>query len=445
MSSSTAAKTKNIPWWIPTVYLGEGLPYFAVNVLAVALYTNLGVGVKEMTFWTSLLSLPWVIKPFWAPIVDIIATKRKWVLSMQLVMAALMALITFLIPMPFYFSATLGAFFVLAFLSATHDIAADGYYMLALTHHQQAAYSGLRNTFYRIAAVAAQGGLIALAGHFHDNAGLSYTRSWSYIFALLAAVYTCIYIADRYLMPKPESDRQNHEKSIGDILRDFGDTFVTFFTKRHIVVALLFMLFYRLPEALLSKILFPFFHASRADGGLALSDQQIGLGYGFIGVIALLAGGILGGICVSMGGLKKWLWWMALSLTIPSGFYCYLAMAQPDNIWLINAGIGIEQFGYGFGFTAYMLYLIYFCEGKYKTSHYAFCTGIMALGMMLPGMASGWLLEHLSSYRFFFDTTGPTGYVNFFWFMMATAVLTFAVCYLVKIPADFGKKTTGKK
>lgn len=437
-TSDQTSKRGHKPWlWIPTLYFAEGVPYFAVNSLAVLLYTQMGIPVAKMAFYTSLLSLPWVIKPFWAPIVDIISTKRSWVLTMELMISVAMALICLLLPLPSFFALTLIVFFIMAFLSATHDIAADGYYMLAIPHHEQALYSGLRNTFYRISNLFSQGGLITLSGLLIAG-GMSVQNSWISVFATMAVFFFAIMAFNSFTMPKVRDNNIEGERSLSQVLTDFTETFKVFFTKRNLGAALAFMLLYRLPEALLIKLTMPFFKASHADGGLALSNAEIGIANGTVGVIALLAGGIIGGICISRGGLKKWLWWMALSLTIPSGFYCYLAMVQPDSLWLLCVGIGLEQFGYGFGFTAFMLYLIYFSDGKYKTSCYAFCTGIMALGMMLPGMAAGWIFDLLKPLHIF-SATGPQGYVNFFWFMMLCCIPTFIVCSLVKIPASFGK------
>lgn len=427
------------PWlWIPSLYFAEGIPYFAVNTIAVLLYTQMGIPVKEMAFYTSLLSLPWVIKPFWAPVVDLISTKRKWVIWMELVISVALAAVTLLLPLPAFFSLTIAVFMLMAFFSATHDIAADGFYMLGLTHHQQASYSGLRNTFYRISSLFSQGAMIGLSG-FLIAQGIGVRKSWMIVFGILALLFFFIAIYNNFCMPKPREDAPRNDANAVEVLKEFLHTFRSFFTKKHIGVALAFMLLYRFPEALLTKLTMPFFKASRLDGGLALDNGAIGLAYGTVGVIALLAGGIVGGVCIGRDGLKKWLWWMALSLTIPSGFYCYLAMVQPVNILVICIGIGLEQFGYGFGFTAFMLYLIYFSEGKYKTSYYAFCTGFMALGMMLPGMAAGWIYDKLSTLQVFAGS-GPQGYVNFFWFMMLCSVATFSVCALVHIPKDFGKK-----
>lgn len=430
---------KRTPWaWIPTLYIAEGLPYFAVNVLTVLMYTNMGIDLVQMTFYTGWLYLPWVIKPFWSPFVDLIKTKRSWLLAMQLLIAIAMAGVGLLLPTSIFFSGTLVLFWLMAFFSATHDIAADGYYMLELDNHNQAAYVGVRSTFYRIASVIGQGGLVILAGWLETSLG-DISEAWSIVFIILSAFFFIVFAWHLWAMPVPVKDRPAAGVTPRTIFKDFGMTFVTFFKKPHIWTALAFMLLYRLPEALCIKLVSPFLKAPLQEGGLALSTTQIGFVNGTVGVIALLIGGILGGIAISRGGLKKWLWPMALSLTLPCVVYCILAMAQPHRFWLICTAIEIEQFGYGFGFTAFMLYLIYFSRGESQTSHYAFCTAFMALGMMLPGMAAGWIHDMTDSINLF-GMGGPQGYVNFFWFVMLTCAATFAVCIKVKIDPEFGKK-----
>ncbi len=428
------------PWrWIPTLYIAEGLPYFAVNTLTVLMYTNMGVGLKEMAFFTGWLYLPWVIKPFWSPFVDLIKTKRYWTLAMQIVMAVTMALVGLFLPTSGFFAATLVCFWVMAFCSATHDIAADGYYMLELEEHEQAAYVGVRSTFYRIASVIGQGGLVILAGALEERCS-TIAAAWSYTFYLLSIFFVCIYLYHLFWgMPRPKRDEQREVVTARAIIRDFALTFVTFFRKPHIWSAMAFMLLYRLPEAMCVKLLQPFLKASIAEGGLGLSTAEIGVVNGTVGVIALLAGGIVGGIVISRGGLKRWLMPMALSLALPCGVYCWLAMSQTDNFMLICSAIAIEQFGYGFGFSAFMLYLIYFSRGESQTSHYAFCTAFMALGMMLPGMAAGWIHEQLSAINLF-GGAGPQGYINFFWWVMVCCVATIVVSMIVKVDPKFGIK-----
>lgn len=436
--SSEKTEGSHSPWaWIPTLYIAEGLPYFAVNVLTVLMYTRLNVPLQEMAFYTGVLYLPWVIKPFWSPFIDLFKTKRLWTISMQFIIAASMAAVGILLHAPFFFFATLVAFWIMAFASATHDIAADGYYMIELTPHQQAAYVGVRSTFYRIASVIGQGGLVILAGKLEESGNM--TRAWSITFLILASFFLLVALYHTRFMPRAAGDKPIPGVTARTIGADFARTLVTFFQKPHIVTALLFMLLYRLPEAMCIKLVQPFLVAARADGGLGLSTVQVGLVNGTVGVIALLAGGILGGIVISSGGLKKWLWPMACALTLPCILYCWLAMTQPDNFTMICSAVAFEQFGYGFGFTAFMLYLIYFSQGESKTSHYAFCTAFMALGMMLPGMAAGWLHDLFARYSIF-GAAGPQGYVNFFWLVMLCCVATFAVCAAVHIDPQFGKK-----
>lgn len=432
-------KIKRSPWaWIPTLYIAEGLPYFAVNTLTVLMYVNMGISNARMAFYTGWLYLPWVIKPFWSPFVDIIRTKRWWTLSMELLLACSMAGVAFTLPMPFFFSFSLAFFWIMAFFSATHDIAADGYYMLELTPHEQAAYVGVRSTFYRIASVLGQGGLVILAGVLEQRLG-DVPAAWSITFGVLAAFFFLVWVYHLRFLPHAATDVPRREHSAHEIMKNFGETFVTFFRKPHIVSALCFMLFYRFPEAMCIKLVQPFLVAPREAGGLALTTTQVGFVNGTVGVVALLAGGILGGLAIARDGLKRWLWPMALSLTLPCFFYCILSMTQPENFFWINCAIFVEQFGYGFGFTAFMLYLIYFSQGENKTSHYAFCTAFMALGMMLPGMAAGWIHEQLCAINIF-GGDGNSGYINFFWWIMLSCVATFAVCRSVKIDPSFGRK-----
>lgn len=440
----TEASRHISPWrWIPTLYVAEGLPYFAVNTLTVLMYVNMDISIADMAFYTGWLYLPWVIKPFWSPFVDLFSTKRHWTIIMQLLLGICMALVGLFLPTSFFFASTLTVFWLMAFFSATHDIAADGYYMLALSPHEQAAYVGIRSTFYRIASVIGQGGLVMLAGYLEQHCS-SIPTAWSIVFYLLSAFFLLITLYHTVAMPRASNDKPVPGVTARTIVRDFTMTFVTFFRKRHIVSALLFMLLYRLPEAMCIKLTQPFLVADRSEGGLGLTTAQVGFVNGTVGVIALLLGGILGGWVISRGGLKKWLWPMALSLTLPCIFYCGLAMWQPDSFPLICAAVGVEQFGYGFGFTAFMLYLIYFSRGESQTSHYAFCTAFMALGMMIPGMFAGWLHDAMQNISLF-GLDGPQGFVNFFWWVMLCCVATFAVCLNLHIDPSFGKKSVSKQ
>ena len=611
---------KSSPWaWIPTLYFAEGLPYVVAMTVAVIMYKRLGISNTDIALYTSWLYLPWVIKPFWSPFVDLIKTKRWWIVSMQLLIGAGLAGVAFLIPMPFFFQATLAVLWLIAFSSATHDIAADGFYMLALDSSQQSFFVGIRSTFYRLAMISGQGVLIIIAGsleswtglepmqftvqssnmaqteivmptgnaaiaptdemtfvafpenlvlstnnisvdslnkiktfaseqnqangfvavektaaeikkddaswwthkvsaplgHFIKtnfgekreivsgsdgkvgNAGVVAVRlskkpepgedvvlnssfgkgdksisllsgervvfnesnwdkpaylvvqldyklrdevksefkgisgniklAWSITFFILAGMFILFFVYHRFVLPRPASDHATATHSATDILREFGGTFKSFFQKPGVALAITFMLLYRLGEAMLVKMASPFLLDAREVGGLGLTTGQVGLVYGTVGIIALTLGGIVGGIAASRRGLKFWIWPMALCITLPHLAFLYLSWFLPENLFLINVAVALEQFGYGFGFTAYMLYMIYFADGEHKTAHYAICTGFMAMGMMLPGMIAGWLQDLL-------------GYNHFFIWVMICAIPTLAVIPFIKIDKNYGIK-----
>lgn len=419
---------KRSPWlWVPTLYFAEGLPYVTAMTVAVIMYKRLDISNTDIALYTSWLYLPWVIKPFWSPFVDIIKTKRWWIVSMQLLIGAGLAGVAFLLPFSFFFQATLAVLWLIAFSSATHDIAADGFYMLALDSSQQSFFVGIRSTFYRLAMISGQGLLIILAGYLEKYTG-NIKLSWSITFFILAGLFGLFFIYHRFALPKVEAKAENTSRKSSEIFHEFIETFDSFFKKEGILLALTFMLLYRLGEAMLVKMVSPFLLDGRAVGGLGLDTEQVGMVYGTVGVIALTLGGIIGGIAVSRKGLRFWIWPMALSITLPNLVYIYLSAFLPDNLLFVNIAIAIEQFGYGFGFTAYMLYMIYFSEGEHKTAHYAMCTGFMALGMMLPGMLAGWLQEQM-------------GYEHFFILVVTLMIPTLAVIPFLKIDREFGKKT----
>lgn len=386
--------------WVPSLYFAEGLPYVVVMTLSVILYKRLEVSNTGIALYTSWLYFPWVIKPLWSPFVDLIKTKRWWVYTMQLLIGAGMAGVAFMLPGDFFLKFTLAFFWLMAFSSATHDIAADGFYMLGLDHEQQAFFIGIRNTFYRVAMLTGQGLLVMLAGWLELRTG-KVPFAWSLVFFILAGSFVALSLWHRYILPRPAADAARKELSLQTIWGAFGRTFVTFFRKEGIVPALLFMLTFRLGESQLVKLASPFLLDKRADGGLALTTGQVGFAYGTVGVAALLLGGILGGLAIARKGLRYWLWPMALAITLPNLVYLYMAYTLPENLWVINTCVAIEQFGYGFGFTAYTMYLMLFADGAFKTSHYAISTGFMALGMMLPGMVSGWIQQQLGYPHFF--------------------------------------------
>ena len=416
------------PWsWVPSLYFAEGIPYVAVMTIALVLYKQLGLSNTEITYYTSWLYLPWVIKPLWSPFIDLIKTKRWWITSMQILIGAAFGGVAFTIPTDFWLQGTLAFFWLMAFSSATHDIAADGYYMLALDSHEQSWFVGIRSTFYRLAMIVGQGVLVMIAGTLEIIFRNQIAYSWSLLFYGCCGLFIAIWIWHTYVLPHPSEDGIREGVSASTILADFKETIKTFFQKEQVIVGILFMLLYRMPEGLLVKISTLFLIDAETNGGLGLSPQELGFVQGTVGVIGLTLGGILGGIVAGKDGLKKWLWPMVCAITLPDIVYVFMAYALPANLLIVNVCVFIEQFGYGFGFTAYMLYLIYYSRGEYKTSHYALCTAFMALSMMIPGLFAGALQE-------------AVGYRMFFIIVMAFCSVTFLMASLLKIDPSFGCK-----
>lgn len=425
---------KNIrnPWcWVPTLYLAEGLPNALVASVSVVLYKNLGVSNADIAFYTGWLYLPWVLKPFWSPVVDLLKTRRQWIWVMQLVLGTGLAGVALTIPASHFFQLTLAFFWLMSFASATHDIAADGFYLLATAEQEQSFFNGIRSTCYRLSTILAQGELITMVGRAHDRTG-NFVSVWAVAFAVVSGIYLCLGVYHFLILPKPAADlpgpaRPGATRAPGDFLAEFFLTFKSFFQKPKIGVLILFLVLYRLGESQLVKMVQPFLLDARAKGGLGLTDVQLGLLYGKFGIGALMLGGILGGIVVSRQGLKFWLWPMLLAIHLPDAVFIWLASVQPQNLFAIGAGVAVEQFGYGFGFTAFMMYMIYIARGEHRTAHYAICTGFMALGLMVPGLWSGWLQEHL-------------GYQHFFIWVILATIPSFVVATKIPLEPEFGRR-----
>lgn len=427
---------KTSPWaWIPTLYFAEGIPYVAVMTISLILYKQMGLGNDDITFYTSWLYLPWVIKPLWSPLVDLVKTKRWWITAMQLLIGAALGGVAFTIPTGFWFQGTLFFFWIMAFSSATHDIAADGFYMIALDEHRQSLFVGIRSTFYRFATIFGQGVLIMIAGALQQRMSQPVPMAWSLMFYGACAMFIALWLWHSAVLPKNRDVAVSEnifaaDKNSSEDKKNLKALLVHFFTKfpvKETVVGVLFMLLYRMPEGLLAKISALFLVDEVCNGGLQLTTEQYGFVQGTVGVIGLTLGGILGGICAGVGGLKRWLWPMVCAITIPDAVYIYMSYCLPSSLLVINTCVFAEQFGYGFGFTAYMLYLIYYSRGSYKTSHYALCTAFMALSMMIPGLFAGKIQE-------------AVGYQHFFIIVMACCIVTFVMAALVKIDPEFGKK-----
>lgn len=398
-----------------------------ITGVSVILYKNLGMSNTAAAYYTSWLSLPWVIKPFWGPLVEKLRTRRWWIWAMQFFGGAGLAGLALTIPTTHFLQLTLALFWLMAFASATHDIAADGFYILANTEHDQSLFSGVRNVSFNLAKITAQGLLVALAGMLYKRSG-NFASAWAITFALAAGIYLALALYHRFMLPRPQSDVPGDAASMSRMLQEFLEAFADFFRKPGILTMLAFLVFYRFGEAQLVKMAPLFLLDSIANGGLGLDNAQQAFAYGTVGVLALIGGGLLGGYVISRQGLKFWLWPMALAIHLPDAVFVWLAYAQPRNILAIRTGVAVEQFGYGFGFAAYLMYMIYIARGKHQTAHYAICTGFMALGMMIPGMWSGRLADQI-------------GYPHFFLWVLLATIPGFVVTALIPLKdAEFGKR-----
>jgi PAT family beta-lactamase induction signal transducer AmpG len=395
-SNNKAARN---PWsFIPTLYFIEGLPYVLINTVSVILYKRMGVDNASIAFWTSWLYLPWVIKMFWGPVVDTRSTKRSWILSMHLAMGLALFFIAAVLNLKGYFFPSLAAFVAGAFISATYDIACDGYYMLALSEQEQAYFVGLRAGFYRLAMIFGSGLLVFAAGRLEIATG-NIARSWAIVLAASGAIFLAAFAYHSFVLPRPASDVLR-SRAVEERGNSFREVFGAYFSQEKVGVLIAFILLYRLGEAMLLKLVTPFLLDGRGAGGMGLTTSEVGVAYGTVGVFCLVAGGVLGGWLISRFGLRRCVWPLVITMHLPDLLFVYLAHAQP-GIAFVYPLVALEQFGYGMGFTIFTVYLMYSAEGPYVTSHYAISTGIMALGMMLPGFLSGWLQEAVGYKTFF--------------------------------------------
>jgi len=457
-------KSRSAWFWVPSLYFSQGIPYVIVMTMSVVMYKRLGISNTDIAFYTSWLNLPWVLKPLWSPLVDITRTKRSWVVGMQFLVAFGLALVAFSVRGGDFFKWSLFLFWIMAFASATHDIAADGFYMLSLSQHEQTWWVGLRSTFYRAAMIVGSGLLVVLAGVLEKRSG-NIPLAWSITLFLVAGLFLAFSCWHSVMLPRPPNDgpvvthQRNPAPAPGagaglaptdeaaqrsadipvrstlttavitpqHLLVEFLATLGSFFQKPGVFPALAFMLFYRFDEAQLSKVISPFLLDHREAGGLGLATSQVGLAYGTFGVLALTGGGLLGGFLAARYGLKKMLPIMLAAMYLPKIAFLLLAWLQPENFLVTCGAVAVEQFGYGFGFTAFMLYLLYFADGPHKTAHYAICTGFMALGMMIPGLWSGWLADRM-------------GYRHFFAWVLCSTLPGLVVALRLRIDPQFGKR-----
>ena len=410
--------------WVPGVYFAEGLPFAVATCVSMVIFSSLGMSNSAMAFWTGVIGLPWSLKFLWAPLLDSRGTKRAWMLTAQLAVARRFAALALSFRAGAGDGWLIACLILTAFCSATHDIAADGFYMIALDSGQQSFFVGIRSTFYRLSSIFGQGVLVVVAGVLEEKTG-NIPLAWSLTIGLTAVIFTILTIYHSSALPRPAGDSAVSTDGSGSA-GEFAKAFASFFRKPGVWIAIIFVLLYRLPEAFLLKMVNPFLLSPASEGGLGLHTSLVGIVYGTIGVLALTVGGIIGGMAASRWGLRKSLWPMAACMTLPCFTFVYLSMAMPHNLVIISTCIAVEQFGYGFGFTAYMLFMMYFAEGEFKTSHYAICTAFMALSMMIPGAVAGYIQEWL-------------GYTMFFWMVIICCLATVAVTSLVKVDPEYGK------
>ncbi len=414
--------------WIPSLYLQQGLPYVLVMSVSVVLYKNLGLSNTALALYTSGLYLPWVLKPLWAPLVAVLGRQRRWIVATQALMALLVLLLALALPRPHALATSLTLFWLIAGASATHDIAADGFYLLALRPAHQAAFVGVRSAFFRLANIAGQGLLVALVGMLLASAGGhagGYAAAWSQALMMLAALFAGMALWHAAVLPRPVADAPPPQRSLAQVWQEALRVFAEFFRRPDLLAVLAFLLLYRLPEAQLLKLATPFLLDSLAAGGLGLDNARLGLAYGTVGLLALTAGGLLGGVLIARRGLRRCLWPLVAAMHVPNAVFLALAWWQPQSLLLVSAALALEQFGYGLGFSVYLVAMMAFAGERHQTAHYALCTGFMALGMMLPGLWSGWLQSWL-------------GYAGFFTWVLVATLPSLAATALLRVPDSFG-------
>lgn len=438
MTDAKAHKRISPIAWVPTAYFAMGLPFVVVNMVAVLMFEGMGVDAASIAFWTSLILLPWTLKPLWSPFLELFKTKKFFVVTTQLLTGTAFGLTALSLTMPHFFAPAIFFLAIVALSGATHDIACDGVYMSELSQADQARYIGWQGAFYNIAKIVATGGLVYLAGWLIDRnvaAGASdfaaNRTAWLTIMLLLGATMVALGVYHIFLLPSSEKKRvapAADKRTASDVMRELWSVLREFFTKKHIWVYILFIILYRFGEGFVVKIVPLFLKAGREAGGLGLDTQQIGLYYGSFGAAAFVFGSLLAGYYISARGLRKALFSLVCIFNIPFAVYVFLAWMQPEAGWLIASAIVFEYFGYGFGFVGLTLFMMQqVAPGKHQMAHYAFASGIMNLGVMIPGMVSGWLSQRL-------------GYTDFFIFVMAATVPAFIMAWKVPFVHDDTKR-----
>ena len=423
-------KTSKSPiTWVPSVYFAMGLPFVVLNMVSVLMFKGMGIRDGQITFWTSLIMMPWTLKFLWSPFLEMYKTKKFFVVLTQLVTGLGFLLVGLVLHLPWFFSLCIFLMAIIAFSGATHDIATDGVYMAELSKEEQASWIGWQGAFYNIAKIVASGGLVWVAGrlikHFGGVEGATKevmhsaaTNAWMIVMIAIGALMILLGLYHIKQLPsgkgtavKTESAKETFDRLV-EVLKNF-------FTKKHIVYYIFFIILYRFGEGFVMKIVPLFLKAARSEGGLGLNEEQIGLYYGTFGAAAFVLGSVLAGYYISHFGLKRTLFSLCCIFNLPFVAYTFLSQVQPESGLLIGSMITLEYFGYGFGFAGLTLFMMQqIAPGKHQMAHYAFASGIMNLGVMLPGMVSGLISDAI-------------GYKWFFVFTLIATIPAFLITYFV--------------
>ncbi|WP_210356258.1 MFS transporter [Sphingobacterium tabacisoli] len=411
-------KTLHPMYWIPTTWFAMGLPFVAVSGASSIMYKNMGVSDTQIAFWTSLIMIPWTLKPLWGPFLELYKTRKFFVYITQIFTGILFGLVGLTLQLGHFFSFSIAILTIIALSGATHDTAADGVYLNELSAKQQAKYVGWQGAFYNVAKVFSGGALVYFAGQLEREVGIH--NAWMIVMFVYGAIMLLLGFYNMRVLPSTESTVKSSTFKEG--MATLKDVIITFFQKKHIWFSLAFIVFYRFAEGQAIKIIPLFFKSSRAEGGLELSTSQIGLLYGVFGAIAFVLGSIVAGNFIAKSGLnRKSLLILCTAFNIPFAAYAFLAVTQPENLYIIGSAVVIEYFGYGFGFVGLILFIMQnIAPGKYKMAHYAFGSGLVNLGFMIPSMISGWLSDMM-------------GYREFFIWVMIATIPAFIVTWLVPL------------
>ena len=413
-------------FWIPSTWFAMGLPFVALSTSSSIMYKNMGISDSQIAFWTSIIMLPWSIKPLWGPFLEMYKTRTFFVYTTQIFTGCLFGLVALTLKVDHFFSLSIAVLSIIAFSGSTHDTAADGVYLNELSSKLQAKFVGWQGAFYNLAKLLSGGALVYLAGELEKKYGIA--NAWMTVMFIYGIIMIVLGIYNMKMLPNDSRDAETQSKQEG--FNTLKDVIITFFQKKNIWYSLMFIVFYRFAEGQAIKITPLFFKAARVDGGLGLSTSEIGVLYGVVGAASFVLGSIGAGYFVSNKGLtKKTLMMLCAFFNVPFIAYTFLAITQPVNINIIGLAVGVEYFGYGFGFVGLILFIMQnIAPGKYKMAHYAFGSGLTSLGFIIPSMISGFVSDYL-------------GYKEFFIWVLISTIPAFLITWLVPLSAEAVSET----